>query len=80
MISSALGQVVGINEQYSVWSAIALVPIFLWELTLGLRLVFKGFDRTAPLMVAAAAEATGANGSPTAVRPSVGAATTAGAA
>ena len=78
MISSALGQVVGVNEQYSVWSAIALVPIFLWELTLGLRLVFKGFDRSAPLMVAAAAGATGTDGSPTA--PSRVAATTAGAA
>ena len=58
MISSALGQVVGINEEYSVWSAIALVPIFLWELTLGLWLVFKGFKPSARIMVeAAAAEA-----------------------
>lgn len=58
MISSALGQVVGINEEYSVWSAIALVPIFLWELTLGLWLVFKGFKPSAPIMVeVAAAEA-----------------------
>jgi hypothetical protein len=58
MISSALGQIVGINEEYSVWSAIALVPIFLWELTLGLWLVFKGFKPSAPIMVeAAAAEA-----------------------
>jgi hypothetical protein len=58
MISSALGQVVGINSEYSAWSAIALVPIFLWELTLGLWLVFKGFKPSAPIMVeAAAAEA-----------------------
>ena len=58
MISSALGQVVGINEEYSVWSAIALVPIFLWELTLGLWLVFKGFKPSAPIMLdAATAEA-----------------------
>ena len=55
MISSALGQVVGINTEYSVWSAIALVPIFLWELTLGLWLVFKGFKPSAPIMVEAAA-------------------------
>jgi len=51
LISSAIGQVVGINEQYSAWSAIAVVPIFLWELTLGLWLVFKGF-RTAPVTAA----------------------------
>jgi hypothetical protein len=55
MISSALGQVVGINSEYSAWSAIALVPIFLWELTLGLWLVFKGFKPSAPIMVEAAA-------------------------
>ncbi len=55
MISSALGQIVGINTEYSLWSAIALVPIFLWELTLGLWLVFKGFKASAPIMVDAAA-------------------------
>ncbi len=43
LISSAIGQVVGINEQYSAWSVIAVLPIFLWELLLGLWLVFKGF-------------------------------------
>ena len=59
MISSALGQVVGINTEYSAWSAIALVPIFLWELTLGLWLVFKGFKPSAPIMVEAAAAEVG---------------------
>jgi hypothetical protein len=59
MISSALGQVVGINSEYSAWSAIALVPIFLWELTLGLWLVFKGFKPSAPIMVDAAAAEVG---------------------
>jgi hypothetical protein len=59
MISSALGQVVGINEQYSAWSAMALVPIFLWELTLGLWLVLKGFKPSARIMVQAAAAEVG---------------------
>src|SRR5688572_1167831 len=59
MISSALGQIVGVNSEYSVWSAIALVPIFLWELTLGLWLVFKGFNPSAPIMVEAAAAEVG---------------------
>ena len=49
MISSAIGQVIGIIEQYSAWSAIAVLPIFLWELLLGLWLVFKGF-RTVPVI------------------------------
>jgi hypothetical protein len=57
MISSAIGQVLGINEQISVWSGIALVPIFFWELSLGLWLVFKGFKRSAPLLAATAAAA-----------------------
>ncbi len=43
MISSVVGQLFGINEQVSIWSGIALVPIFLWEFSLGLWLVFKGF-------------------------------------
>ena len=36
------------------WSLIALLPIFIWELSLGLWLVFKGFKASAPLMIAAA--------------------------
>jgi hypothetical protein len=54
MTSSVIGQVIGINEQISVWSLIALLPIFIWELSLGLWLVFKGFKASAPLMIAAA--------------------------
>jgi hypothetical protein len=64
LISSAIGQVIGINEQYSAWSAIAVLPIFLWELLLGLWLVFKGFRKEAPLMIGAAA--------PAAATPSMG--------
>ncbi len=43
MISSIIGQLFGINEQVSTWSLIALVPIFLWEFSLGVWLVVKGF-------------------------------------
>jgi hypothetical protein len=53
MISSVLGQLFGINEQVSVWSGIALVPIFLWEFSLGLWLVFKGFRPAAMAQLAA---------------------------
>jgi Domain of unknown function (DUF4386) len=55
LISSAIGQVIGINEQYSAWSAIAVLPIFLWELLLGLWLVFKGF-KTAAVIAPASPE------------------------
>jgi uncharacterized protein DUF4386 len=51
MISSVLGQIIGINEQYSVWSGIALIPIFVWELSLGLYLTFKGF-KPVPIVAA----------------------------
>ena len=47
IISSAIGQILGVNEQVSVWSGIAVLPIFLWELSLGLWLVFKGFKPSA---------------------------------
>jgi hypothetical protein len=72
MISSAIGQVLGINEQYSVWSAIALLPIFSWELLLGLWMTFKGFKRSAPLMVAAAAASGSPDGSATGPRSAIG--------
>jgi uncharacterized protein DUF4386 len=56
MISSVIGQIIGVNEQYSIWSGIALIPIFIWEFSLGLWMTFKGFRKDAPLMVEAAAE------------------------
>ena len=37
---------VGANEQVSVWTAIATLPIFAWELSLGLWLTAKGFTPT----------------------------------
>ena len=66
-ISSQIGLIFGINEVTSLWSAIGLVPIFLWELFLGLWMTFKGFKRSAPLMIEAAAEAGNPDGSATAI-------------
>jgi hypothetical protein len=40
---TALATVLGVNEQGSLWSGIVVVPIFLWELSLGLWLTVKGF-------------------------------------
>jgi hypothetical protein len=71
MTSSVIGQILGINEKISVWSLIALLPIFLWELSLGLWLVFKGFNRSAPIMVAAGPEAESRGASTRAVPPVV---------
>ncbi|HEV8545971.1 MAG TPA: DUF4386 domain-containing protein [Candidatus Limnocylindrales bacterium] len=40
---SAAATVLGFNEQVSVVSGITVIPIALWELSLGLWLTFKGF-------------------------------------
>ena len=69
--------ILGINEKISVWSLIALLPIFLWELSLGLWMTFKGFRKEAPLMVEAAAQSP--HGSAPAVLSPIAVATTAGA-
>jgi len=59
IISSVIGQMFGVNEPISVWSGIAVLPIALWEFALGIWLVVKGFNRSAPLMSGHAAEAGG---------------------
>jgi Domain of unknown function (DUF4386) len=80
MISSVVGQIIGINEQYSVWSGIALIPIFIWEFSLGLWMTFKGFRKDAPLMVEAAAETASLDSASSAPRTAVDVATKPGAA
>src|SRR6185312_16255746 len=56
--------VLGLNEQASLVSGIAVIPIFFWELSLGLWLTFKGFRPAAA--AALAADAREANPSVTA--------------
>lgn len=48
LITAAIATMFGINDQVSVWSAIATAPIFVWELSLGAWLVVKGF-RPSPI-------------------------------
>jgi hypothetical protein len=43
LIASVIGTMFGINDPVSVWSGIAVAPIFVWELSLGIYLVVKGF-------------------------------------
>jgi hypothetical protein len=69
--------VLGFNQQASLASGIAVIPIFFWELSLGLWLTFKGFRPAA--IAALAADAREANTSLTANSSSM-APTTAGAA
>lgn len=80
LLATTIATLFGIFEQYSLVPGVATIPIFIWELGLGLWLTFKGFKSDAPLMVAAAAESGGSTGPATAApsRPIV--ATEAGAA
>jgi len=56
----AIGLMFGVTERGSVWEAIAVAPIFLWELSLGLWMTFKGFRADAPILSAAHADSVGA--------------------
>ena len=80
MISSAIGQIIGINEPISLWSLIALLPIFAWELSLGLWLAIKGFKRNAPLLATTPAAMESPDGSAMAGASPLAVATKAGAA
>lgn len=40
----AIGSAFGLYEQVSTWGAIAALPVFAWEVSLALWLLFKGFD------------------------------------
>ena len=48
IIASFVAVLFGVYEQVSVWSAIATIPEFVWELSLGISLVGKGF-KPAPI-------------------------------
>ena len=54
-----IGYVLGVTEPGTAWHGIGVAPIFIWELSLGLWMTFKGFRKDAPLMVEAAAEDAG---------------------
>lgn len=59
-ISFTVGTMLGITGAGTAWQAIGVAPFFIWELAVGLRMTFKGFDRNAPIVAAfdAKAEAT----------------------
>lgn len=49
LLAANTGILFGVNEQFSVWSMIALPGIFFWELSFGIYLMVKGFKPTSPL-------------------------------
>jgi len=46
-VASATATLFGLYDQVSVWAAIAIIPEFLWELSLGIWLIVKGFNPSA---------------------------------
>lgn len=48
LLISTVATLFGLNEQLSTWSALAALPIAIWELSLGIWLVVKGF-RPSPI-------------------------------
>ena len=50
LFSSSLGTLFGVNDPMSIWTGIATIPIFIWELSIGLYMTFRGFRPTAPLL------------------------------
>jgi hypothetical protein len=56
--------ILGFKEQVSVLYGISVIPIALWELSLGLWLTFKGFNPSAPILAAAPVDAGGPDTSP----------------
>jgi len=50
LLASVLGRVLGLHGDQSAFAAIALAPIFFWELSVGLWMTFKGFNPSAPIL------------------------------
>jgi Domain of unknown function (DUF4386) len=76
-----IGYVLGMTEPGTPWHGISVAPIFFWELAVGLWMTFKGFNRTAPIVLAAMdAESPSAERTATSARTDGGVTAKAGAA
>ncbi|HEY7133287.1 MAG TPA: DUF4386 domain-containing protein [Candidatus Limnocylindrales bacterium] len=54
-LSSVAAIVVGLTQPGGIWQGVGGLFMFAWELLLGLWLVFRGFDRSAPIVADAIA-------------------------
>lgn len=50
IVASGIAILFGVFEAGSVWQAIATIPEFFWELSLGIWLIVKGFDPSAAIL------------------------------
>jgi hypothetical protein len=51
IITSIVGIILGVHQMGSAFSGLAVVPIFIWELSVGLWMTFKGFNRSATALL-----------------------------
>jgi len=65
LFSSTIGTMFGINDPNTLWTGLATMPIFFWELSVGLYMTFKGFRTDAPIPAAEAAPSTAQTSAPT---------------
>lgn len=75
IVASGLAIVLGLIERGGTVQGIATIPEFIWELSIGLYLTFKGFKSTAPILATTVAGAGSPAGSATSVRSQTGVAT-----
>jgi hypothetical protein len=47
LLTSKIATLYGVNDDSTLWSLVAVAPIFFWELSLGVWLVVKGFRPSA---------------------------------
>lgn len=59
-----VGYIFGVTEGGTAWQAIGVAPIFVWELSLGLWMTFKGFNRSAPILSGSRVDAMAGDTSP----------------
>jgi hypothetical protein len=78
LISWVVGTMLGITGAGTAWQAIAVAPFFFWELFVGLWMTFKGFNPSAPVAIAFAAESGSQEGLAASVPSGTVAATKAG--
>lgn len=78
LLASVFGRMLGLHGDQSVFAAIALAPIFFWELSIGLWMTFKGFNPASPILAGASSNDVGpakpAIAAPSAAAPEGGAA------
>lgn len=48
LMTAAIATVLGVNDQFSVWSSLATLPIAAWEFSVGVWMLVKGF-KTSPV-------------------------------